>query len=90
MYWRRLDAGEYETEDKRFYILKKWDRLYGNHWELTDYSIDDYYKRIVTRCDTLKHAMHIAELVVLSESGKAKTMPISDDMFCNFSRGSKK
>ena len=34
--WNRLDAGEYESEDKRFYILQSYDRIYGNHWLLQD------------------------------------------------------
>ena len=34
--WKRLDAGEYESKDKRFHILKTYDRIYGNHWVLHD------------------------------------------------------
>ena len=43
--WVKLDAGEYESEDKRFYVLKTYDRIFGNHWILYDNSIKDYYKR---------------------------------------------
>lgn len=43
--WKRLDAGEYESEDKRFYILQGYDRIYGNHWVLHDNNIPDYYKQ---------------------------------------------
>ena len=28
--WEKLDAGEYESEDGRFYIIKTYDRIYGN------------------------------------------------------------
>ena len=42
--WVKLDAGEYESEDKRFYILRSYDRIYGNHWLLRDRSEEDYYK----------------------------------------------
>ena len=34
--WKRLEAGEYESEDKRFYILQTYDRIYGDHWVLYD------------------------------------------------------
>lgn len=42
--WKRLEAGEYESADQRFYICKTWDRVYGNHWQLRDKSETDYYK----------------------------------------------
>lgn len=42
--WIKLDSGEYESEDKRFYIIKTYDRLYGNHWQMRDNSEKDYYK----------------------------------------------
>lgn len=42
--WKRIEAGEYESEDGRFYILKTWDRIYGNHWQLLDKNATDYYK----------------------------------------------
>ncbi len=42
--WIRLDAGEYESSDHRFYILKTYDRIYGNHWLLQDRDEPDYYK----------------------------------------------
>ena len=44
--WKKLAAGEYESEDKRFYILKSYDRVYGDHWILRDRNIDDPYKQI--------------------------------------------
>lgn len=42
--WVRLDAGEYESEDKRFWILKCYDRIFGNHWLLQDRNEPDYYR----------------------------------------------
>ncbi len=42
--WSKLDAGEYESSDKRFYVLWGSDRIYGNHWVLYDRSEPDYYK----------------------------------------------
>lgn len=41
--WKKLDAGEYESEDGRFYVLKTWNRLYGNHWTIRDRFEEDYY-----------------------------------------------
>ena len=34
--WIKKDAGEYESSDGRFYILKTYDRIFGNHWVLFD------------------------------------------------------
>ena len=42
--WKRIEAGEYESEDGRFHILKTWDRVYGNHWQLRDRNEPDIYK----------------------------------------------
>lgn len=42
--WNRLDAGEYESDDKRFYILQTYDRIYGNHWVLHDNNEPNRYK----------------------------------------------
>ena len=42
--WKRLSAGEYESSDGRFYILKGYDRIYGDHWVLHDRNEPDYYK----------------------------------------------
>lgn len=44
--WKRIEAGEYESEDSRFHILKTWDRIYGDHWQLYDKNAVDYYKGI--------------------------------------------
>ena len=40
-----MASGEYESQDKRFYILQSYDRIYGNHWVLRDKNIADYYKQ---------------------------------------------
>ena len=44
--WKRIEAGEYESTDKRFKIQKTWDRIYGDHWKLRDTTVEDYYKGI--------------------------------------------
>jgi hypothetical protein len=44
--WKRIEAGEYESEDGRFHILKTWNRIYGNHWQLQDKNEPDYYKSL--------------------------------------------
>lgn len=79
--WKRLDAGEYESTDGRFYILKTWDRLYGNHWCLQDRNVEDYYKS-QSACDSLRHAKYIAELTINRENGVYEKPPIrlTDDM----------
>ncbi len=66
--WKRIEAGEYESLDGRFHVLQTWDRLYGEHWQLTDGNVEDYYKA-QTACESLKHAKHVAELIVNRESG---------------------
>ena len=42
--WKRIEAGEYESKDGRFKILKTWDRIYGDHWVLHDTHNPDFYK----------------------------------------------
>ena len=42
--WVKLDAGEYESADHRFYIIKTYDRIYGNHWLLQDRNEPNYYR----------------------------------------------
>lgn len=44
--WIRIEAGEYKSEDSRFYIMKTWNRMYGNHWCLHDRKEVDYYKSL--------------------------------------------
>lgn len=51
--WVRLCAGEYESKDKRFKIKKTWDRLYGNHWELYDSTLKEYYYKSIYIQNTL-------------------------------------
>lgn len=41
---KKKEAGEYESKYGRFYILKSWDQIYGNHWELHDNNEPNYYK----------------------------------------------
>ena len=42
--WKKIEAGEYVTSDGRFHIIKTWNRIYGNHWQLRDRNEPDYYK----------------------------------------------
>lgn len=42
--WNKVEAGEYRSDDNRFHIIKTWDRIYGNHWQLHDGNSTDYYK----------------------------------------------
>ena len=42
--WKKIEAGHYESDDGRFNILKCYDNLFGNHWQLHDCFIKDYYK----------------------------------------------
>lgn len=44
--WKKIEAGEYRSDDERFHIIKTWDRIYGNHWKLLDSSVVDYYKGV--------------------------------------------
>lgn len=44
--WKRIEAGEYESADKRFKIIKTYNRIYGDHWRLRDTTVEDYYKGI--------------------------------------------
>ena len=63
--WKRIDAGEYEIEDGRFHILKTWDRIYGNHWQLQDKNEPDYYKSLYdeqTLLDCKMKAKAIADM----------------------------
>ena len=80
--WKRVEAGEYDSADRRFNVCKTWDRLYGNHWRLTDHNIKDYYKA-QTACESLKHAKHVAETRVQQEKGilQKPTFTLTDDMF---------
>jgi len=41
--WKRIEAGDYISEDKRWHIIKGWDRVYGDHWILYD-TTGDFYK----------------------------------------------
>lgn len=42
--WKRIEAGEYKSEDGRFRIIKTWDRIYGDQWLLFERNADDHYK----------------------------------------------
>ena len=42
--WNKIEAGDYKSDDERFHIIKTWNRVYGNHWQLYDSNSTDYYK----------------------------------------------
>lgn len=42
--WRKVEAGHYESTDGRFDIMKSYDCVFGNHWELHDSFEKDWYK----------------------------------------------
>ena len=42
--WVRNEAGVYEDVNGRFTVMKTYDRVYGNHWQLHDRNESNYYK----------------------------------------------
>lgn len=61
--WKKIQAGEYESEDGMFYILKKHNRLIGNYWELRDrtdlsYFQGFYYENTFRDCKSKAEALH--------------------------------
>ena len=69
--WKRIEAGEYESEDGRFHVLKTWDRIYGNHWQLLDRTAPDLYKGTYDEKSLLECKLK-AEGIVNSETRPAK------------------
>lgn len=55
--WRKIEAGVYESEDERFYIVNTYDRVYGNHWLIRDRSKEpykgEYHQSTLTDCKAL-------------------------------------
>lgn len=40
--WKKIEAGEYKSEDNRFSITKTYNRMYGgDHWALRDHNNPD-------------------------------------------------
>ncbi len=67
--WKKLDAGEYDSTDERFHIIKTWDRIYGNHWELydrEDTSPDNPNHGMYCE-DSLKECKRVAEWILRKE-----------------------
>lgn len=58
--WKKLDSGEYESEDGRFHVLRCWDKIYGNHWQLIDRRQKDA-DFAVFHYPTLRYCKTIAE-----------------------------
>ena len=67
--WKKLEAGEYESIDGRFYVTKNWDRIYGDHWTLKDTTKADYYDGLHHE-NSLKDCKHIAEWILEQEKGE--------------------
>ncbi len=42
--WKKIEAGEYDSLDERFHIIKAYDRIYGDHWVLYDRNEKDPFK----------------------------------------------
>ena len=69
--WKRIEAGEYESEDGRFTISSTWNRLYGDHWKLCDNrEAEPYYG--VAHKSSLKQCKHCAELILAREKAIAE------------------
>ena len=70
--WKKIEAGEYESTDRRFKIFKKYSVTFGNCWALDDGKAKHY-------CDaryyeySLKDAKARAEGIVKREIGEVKT-----------------
>ena len=71
--WKRIEAGEYESDDARFHIIKTWDRIYGNHWQLRDKSEPDRCKGIYAE-KTLLDCKLKAEAIL--RDNKLRTPPL--------------
>lgn len=61
--WKKVEAGEYHTEDGRFEAYRAYDRLYGDHWILRDTSEADYYKSQYHE-SSLKECKGVAETIL--------------------------
>lgn len=57
--WKRIEAGDYYSEDERWHIVRGWDRIYGDHWILCD-THGDYYRDSYD-FDSLKQCKYVAE-----------------------------
>lgn len=60
--WKKIEAGEYATEDGRFEAYRAYDRLYGEHWILRDTKVEDYYKSQYHE-NNLKECKGVAETI---------------------------
>lgn len=77
MRWIKIDAGEYRSEDGRFTARMTYDRIYGDHWKLTDKTDirNEYHE------STLKECKRIVELTISKENGTYKpNVVISDNV----------
>jgi len=63
MKWKRIEAGEYYSEDERFHILDTWDRISGKYWSLYDSNTKQEIRGY-----SLKHVKKIAEDILEMET----------------------
>lgn len=78
--WIKISAGEYKSENGRWHIVTAYDRVYGDHWRLTDLNDDrnKYFEQ------TLKECKRIANLTEAKENGTYKpkfVIPDNADLF---------
>lgn len=59
MEWIKLEPGDYESQDERFHIFQSWDRIHGNHWQLSDRELKQDYA-----FDSLKHCKFVVEQII--------------------------
>ena len=75
--WKRLSSGEYISEDKRWYILNIYDRVYGDCWRLSDKNDT----RNIHYEQSLKECKRIAERTINIEEGNYKSIISGDIIF---------
>lgn len=68
--WNKIEAGYYESDDGRFYIIKTYNRIYGNHWQLHDRDIPDYYKGLYLERTLLDCKLKAETLQDMKGAGK--------------------
>lgn len=81
--WKKIEAGEYISENGRFHILKTWNRVYGNHWQLHDKNEKDYYKGLYNestfldcklKAETIANHDHKLSQIVMAKVNERERM----------------
>lgn len=70
--WRRIAEGSYISHGKRFSIVNKWTKTFGDHWDLYDYSAEEN-NILRARTETLKKAKDAAQNIIDKETKNNKT-----------------